>query len=132
MLLLRKGLTKISLEDAFKIVIGFLVERYGELAVDDFSPKRLRLVRDLMIQTGRFCRSTINDYTRRIIRIFQWVAEEELVDPSKAWDCSRAILKTVNGYEKTRSNDTLKARAFYGLVISVPTPMLVNIFSSNA
>jgi len=79
----------------FKIVIGFLVERYGELAVDDFSPKRLRLVRDLMIQTGRFCRSTINDYTRRIIRIFQWGAEEELVDPSMA-----IALKTVKSLRK--------------------------------
>jgi hypothetical protein len=62
----------------FKQVIGYLVDVYGELSVNDFSPKKLKAVRKQMVNAGTLCRNTINDYTNRIIRIFAWGVEEEL------------------------------------------------------
>jgi integrase len=62
----------------FKRTIGFLVEIYGETVVNDFSPKKLKVVRDQMVKSGKLCRKVVNDYTCRIIRIFAWGVEEEL------------------------------------------------------
>jgi len=36
----------------FKQTIGFLVEIYGELAVSEFSPKKLKVVRNRMVKAG--------------------------------------------------------------------------------
>ena len=66
----------------FKYTIGYLVGAYGELFVNDFSPKKLKTVRSRMVATGRLCRKTVNDYTRRIVQIFSWGCEEEYVDSS--------------------------------------------------
>jgi integrase len=74
----------------FRQVIGYLVETYGDLAVNEFSPKKLKVVRDQLVKavkpcqkTGktkrRFCRKMVNDYIGRIKRIFAWGVEEELV-----------------------------------------------------
>ena len=64
-----------------KYAIGYLVEIYGDLAVNEFSPKKLKICRNQMVKTGRMCRRHINDYIRRIIRLFSWGVEEELVKP---------------------------------------------------
>ena len=63
----------------FTRAVGFLVDVYGELAVNDFSPKKLKTVRNQIVKTGTLCRGMVNDYTRRIVRIFSWGVEEELV-----------------------------------------------------
>jgi len=56
-----------------RIVAGdFLLRLYGDTAVDKFKPSCLKLVRQELIRSGRFCRKMINDYTRRIIFQF-WV-----------------------------------------------------------
>jgi hypothetical protein len=59
--------------------IGYLVDIYGDFAVDEFSPKKLKAVRNQMVKVGTLCRGMVNDYTRRVIRIFSWGVEEELV-----------------------------------------------------
>ena len=64
----------------FRSVVGYLAEVYGELAVNEFSPKKLKAVRSQMVKTGKLCRKVVNDYARRIVCIFQWGVEEELVD----------------------------------------------------
>ena len=66
----------------FKYTIGYLIGTYGDLFVNDFSPKKLKTVRSRMVETGRLCRKTVNDYTRRIVQIFSWGCEEEWVDPT--------------------------------------------------
>ena len=62
----------------FKQTIGFLVEIYGETAANEFSPKKLKVVRAQMVRNGKLCRKVINDYVCRIVRIFAWGVEEEL------------------------------------------------------
>ncbi|MCL2305263.1 MAG: site-specific integrase [Planctomycetaceae bacterium] len=66
----------------FKRVIGFLVETYGEFAVNEFSPKKLKICRNQMVQAGTLSRPQINKHIGRIIRIFAWGVEEEYVQPS--------------------------------------------------
>ena len=56
----------------------FVLPFYGDLPADEFSPKCLKFVRDKMIESKRFCRKLINDYTRRIISMFSYGIEEEL------------------------------------------------------
>jgi integrase len=62
----------------FKRVIGFLVDIYGELSANEFSPKKLKAVRSRMVKVGTLCRRMVNSYTARIVRIFAWGVEEEL------------------------------------------------------
>ena len=66
----------------FKTTIAYLVEIYGDILVDTFSPKKLKTVRDQMVRRGKLCRKGINDYIGRIVRIFAWGVEEEIVQPN--------------------------------------------------
>jgi len=63
----------------FNQAVGYLAELYGELAVNEFSPKKLKAVRSLMVKAGTLCRNQINRYTGYIKRIFAWGVEEEVV-----------------------------------------------------
>ena len=57
-------------------VLDYLDKLYGDgTLVEDFKPSCLKMVRTEMIQSGRFCRRTVNDYTFRIIAIFAWGVE---------------------------------------------------------
>ena len=44
--------------------VGYLVEVYGEIAVSEFSPKKLKVVRSKMVKAGTLCRSTVNRYAK--------------------------------------------------------------------
>ena len=68
----------------FKYAIGYLAEVYGELAVNEFSPKKLKVVRSQMVKAGTLCRNTINKYTKYVKRIFSWGVEEEFVNANVA------------------------------------------------
>ena len=62
------------------IVLDFLLKLYGDgTPVDDFTPRCLKLVRETMVQSHRFCRNTINRHTQRIVSLFEWGVSEELV-----------------------------------------------------
>lgn len=56
-----------------------LVELYGSHSVASFGPRRLKLVRDEMVNRGK-CRTNINRQVHRIRRLFSWGVENELVD----------------------------------------------------
>ena len=49
-------------------ILDFLEKFYGDkFPVDDFKPRCLKLVRDEMVKSCRFCRNTINKYTRQTL-----------------------------------------------------------------
>jgi len=78
------------------IVNDFLLPFYGdEYPVKKFTPKCLKKVREVMIQSRRFCRGTINKYTSRIVTIFAWGVSEELVQ-----ETTHRALKTVRQLEE--------------------------------
>ena len=79
------------------IVIDFLLKLYGDdTPVDSFKPSCLKLVRQELInaldQRGkpRFCRNTINKYTRRIVSLFEWGVGNDHVSAS-TWQALKAV-----------------------------------------
>ena len=43
----------------YKYAVAYLIEVYGELAVNEFSPKKLKVVRSQMVKAGTLCRGMI-------------------------------------------------------------------------
>ena len=68
----------------FKYAIEFMVDELGGMPVNEITPKKLRTVRDKMVESGRFCRNQVNNYTTRLIRIFVWGCVEEYVSAAVA------------------------------------------------
>jgi len=66
-------------------VMDFLVKHFGTTPIDDFTAGSLNLTRTAIIQSRRFCRVGINDYTRRIVTLFQWGVSVGMVDRITAW-----------------------------------------------
>ena len=87
------------------IVLDFLDKLYGDnTSADGFKPRYLKLVREQMIQSRRFCRRIVNRYTQRIIAIFQWAVENELVLET-TWRALKAVKSLPEGYPGTFDND---------------------------
>ena len=73
------------------IVLDFLLKLYGDnTPVDEFKPSCLKLVREEMVQSRRFCRNILNRHIRRIISIFAWGVENELVQET-TWRALKAV-----------------------------------------
>jgi integrase len=87
----------------FNTLVSFLVDIYGELGANEFSPKKLKVVRAQMIKSGTLCRSMINRYVGRIRRIFTWGVGEEVVLSNVA-DALEAVKDLRKGEEGTRDN----------------------------
>lgn len=87
-----------------KAAITPLVELFGSLAVDEFSPRKLKEVRQSLIdrrnlRTGKpLCRKYVNQLTALIKKIFKWGVSEELV-PVVVYQA----LDTVQGLRKGRT-----------------------------
>ena len=78
------------------VTLEFLVELYGGTPVDEFKPNCLKAIRSELVQARkngkpRFCRTMINEYTRRIVTLFGWGVEESLVK-SDTWAVLRAVI----------------------------------------
>jgi len=68
--------------------MDFLVEHYGSTPADDFNVGCLHLIRTAIIQSRRFCRKQVNEYTRRIVTLFRWGVSVGLVSPLTTWGLS--------------------------------------------
>lgn len=75
-----------------------LRERYGRTPAAEFGPRRLSVVRDVMVATG-WNRITVNKRTGMIVRMFKWGSSQELV-PVNVWQA----LTTLEGLKKGRSD----------------------------
>ncbi|MDR0329052.1 MAG: site-specific integrase [Planctomycetaceae bacterium] len=105
----------------FKYAVGYLVEVYGELAVNDFSPKKLKIIRSRMVSAGTLCRNTINKYIGKIRRIFSWGVGEEVVQSTIA-DALKAVKDLRKGEDGTF--DHLECEAVPEWVIAATLPFL--------
>ena len=86
------------------VILDFLDPLFGDgTAIDNFKPSSLKLVRNEMIQSGRLCRRTINDHTRRIVSIFAWGVEHDLV-PETIWRALKVVKTLQKGYPGTFEN----------------------------
>ncbi len=64
--------------DNFKEALRYLVKMYGTNRVREFGPKKLKSIRDAMIDDNR-CRTNINRLVALIRQVFRWGVEEEIV-----------------------------------------------------
>jgi integrase len=84
--------------DTYRQVIRPLTELYGQTPATEFGPRKLKAVRQRMIDLG-WCRSQINKQTSRIKTVFRWAAEEEMV----GGDLYHA-LRSVRGLQRGRTD----------------------------
>ncbi len=88
---------------AIKAAVGPLVQLYGDSPANEFSPKKLKAVRDQIIADGRkgkgkrktregepLTRKYINYRIACLVRIFKWAVEEELV-PVTVYQSLKAV-----------------------------------------
>jgi hypothetical protein len=80
---------------------------YGEAPAAEFSPLKLKAVRQRMIDAG-LCRGVSNQRVGRIVRMFKWAVAEE-----KKPVTTYQALKTVKGLERgrTEARETEPVRA---------------------
>ena len=103
----------------FKRAFGYLVEVYGELAVNEFSPKKLKVCRSQMVKAGTLCRKTVNRYTWHITRLFVWGAGEELVNANVGLGL-RAVKALREGEEGTFDHPDREAVPFETVEATLP------------
>jgi integrase len=87
------------------VILGFLLKLYGDnFSVDDFKPRCLKLVREEMVKSRRFCRNTVNKYTRFIVAVFAFGVEHELALET-TWRALKVIKSLPKGHEGTFDHD---------------------------
>ncbi|MFV1969064.1 MAG: tyrosine-type recombinase/integrase [Pirellulaceae bacterium] len=80
----------------------YLVRLFGTSRVREFGPRKLKAVRDAMIEDGR-CRTDINRLVHWIRRAFQWGVEEEIV-PVGVYQSLRAVAGLKAGRSTARES----------------------------
>lgn len=89
---------------SIRCALKMLIKHFGRLSVNDFTPLKLKKVRDAMIAAG-WVRTSINQQVRRITRMMRWGVESELVAPE-----IHAACKAVAGLRFGRSEATEKEK----------------------
>ena len=64
----------------FRNLCQMLEDEYGDVAADEFGPRRLSQLRDQMVAAGN-CRRYLNAQVRELITIFRFGLSRELVKP---------------------------------------------------
>jgi integrase len=81
----------------FRYALRPLKKLFGSTPARDFGPRALKEVRDAMAREG-LCRNTVNFRVGKVVRVFKWGVENELVPPAVHHG-----LKAVAGLRKGRS-----------------------------
>lgn len=76
----------------FKLILRDVRDLFGTSPADDFSPSKLKAVRDRWIKRG-YVRSAINRYVGYTRQVFRWGVSEEMVKPAvvQALECLPAL-----------------------------------------
>ena len=84
-------------QDNIKLALRPLRKLYGFTQAGDFGPVALKVVRAAMVGAG-LSRTTINQRVGKIVRVFRWAVENELVPPS-----AHHALSSVPGLKRGRT-----------------------------
>jgi integrase len=90
----------------FRRTLRPLRQLYGSTLARDFGPKSLIAVRQTMIDAG-LCRKTINQRIRRIVHVFGWADECELVHGT-VHHAQKAVRGLQRGRSKAGEGDPVK------------------------
>lgn len=103
--------------NSFRFVWRYL-KLYDDLQVDEFSPLKLKAVRQSMIDAG-LARKTINQYVGRIRRIFRWGTENELV-PVTTYQGLMAVVGLARGRSAAKECEDVKPVSEADLAATLP------------
>jgi integrase len=81
----------------YRLALRPLREMYGAMAAADFTPLKLKALREHWIAT-RLCRGVVNARVAKVRRVFKWAVAEELVPPA-----TYQGLQAVGGLQRGRS-----------------------------
>ena len=97
-----------------------LRQLYGSTPAAEFGPKKLKAVRQKMIENG-LCRRVINNRVGRIKRMFKWAVADELVPPGVYHG-----LQAVTGlaYGRTPARETEPVKPIPDLYVAVVLPFV--------
>ncbi|MEN6309017.1 MAG: site-specific integrase [Anaerohalosphaeraceae bacterium] len=85
------------LNDTYRVTEGqVLVEKYGSLPVEDFTPPDLRSIQKSLVDKKTLCRKSINKIMSYIKRIFEWGVGEQYV-PAMIWHGLLAVKNLKKG-----------------------------------
>src|SRR5579872_4364584 len=106
----------------YKAAIRAVRLLYGTLPVAEFSPLKLKAVRQSMIDAD-LSRGVINQRIGRVVRMFKWGVGEELV-PESVW----RSLTTVRGLEKgrTQARETEPVKPVADAVVDATLPHVLS------
>jgi integrase len=102
----RKGGKETSEVHSIQTALRPLVKKCGREKVSQFGPRRLKMVRDVMIESN-WTRTGINAAVRRITRMLRWAVENEFTDPSVYEGC-KAVTGLRRGRSKARESAPVK------------------------
>ena len=105
-------------------VVRFLRTYHSTTYVDDFGPVALDELRQSMIDELDWARSHINKQVGRLIRMFKWGGEKEIVDPRAS-----VSLKSLAGLKKGRTNarETKKVACVDDEIVDATLPHLPEV-----
>lgn len=89
-----------------KLAVKSLQELYGLLPACEFSPLKLKAVRQKLI-SANMCRGVVNQNISRIKRIFRWGVENELV-PSSVYHGLQAVRGLSKGRSEARETEPVR------------------------
>lgn len=92
--------------DNIKLSLRPLRELYAHTLARDFSPLALKAVRQKMIDSG-LCRNQCNKRTGRVVHVFRWAVENELV-PASVHHGLKAVAGLRRGRSEARESEPVK------------------------
>ena len=102
----RKNGKPTSEATSIRIALRPLIKLYGPMRAREFSPLKLKAVRNTMIEAG-WVRTSINRHVQRITACWKWAAENELV-PVAVWTGLRSIAGLRRGRSKAKESVPVK------------------------
>ncbi len=100
-----------------------LVARCGRLRVGDFSPLKLKAVREDMVSQG-WCRNTVNARVKRLRRLFKWGVENEYV-PAQVLTGLTAVAALK--YGKTTAKERPRVKPADESIVDATLPFLPGV-----
>lgn len=101
-----------------------LRELYGHTPAKDFGPLALKTIRESFIARG-ICRTQVNARVSRIIRVFRWATENELL-PASVYHALRAVSGLRRGRTAARESEPVRPvhDAFVDAIREFTTPQI--------
>ena len=107
-----------------RVALRPLRHLYGSSTASDFGPKKLKVVRQHMVECG-LSRRVVNDRIGQIKRAFKWAVAEELVPPS-LYHGLQAVAGLTFGRSKARETEPVRPvpDLYVAIVLPFVTPVV--------